>query len=300
MKTGTVVISLDFELMWGVFDSAGKSYEKKIDTTAYNVDRLLDQLDEYDIKTTWGCVGALACVDVDQLNPELLSKRIQVANQPLLSFVELLNKFPHRYFAPKVIDRLATSHHEIISHTMFHRVWTDGSKNEFELELNEASRLLPNISPGLIFCRNVTNQKALMSISKSGVRFYRSAPGAWFEGFKRLSRYLGLIDSYIPLWSGTVRLARPIEGARLRPVPHTLFMRVSTKNTFLKKIHLLRLILALNVAAYFGRCVHFWVHPHNFALDNGDYDLSFLIKILKRIRILEDKGLVEVKTMGEI
>lgn len=60
---GKLVISLDFEMLWGVFDSKGTNYRENLRQVRTVVPRLLDLFAEYDVHCTWATVGALMTRD---------------------------------------------------------------------------------------------------------------------------------------------------------------------------------------------------------------------------------------------
>ena len=59
MEKSKFVISLDFELHWGVFDSIGESYNENILGARKAVPKILTLFEKYDINATWATVGLL-------------------------------------------------------------------------------------------------------------------------------------------------------------------------------------------------------------------------------------------------
>ena len=58
----SVVISLDFELRWGMHDRLGTNYDayrENLENVREIVPALLKLFSEHKIRVTWACVGAL-------------------------------------------------------------------------------------------------------------------------------------------------------------------------------------------------------------------------------------------------
>ncbi len=65
----SVVISLDFELRWGVLDRVRddfSAYRANLEGVPEAVDRMLDLFDEHEVRATWAIVGSLACTGWDE------------------------------------------------------------------------------------------------------------------------------------------------------------------------------------------------------------------------------------------
>lgn len=60
MKKGTFVISLDYELHWGVFDAMSlDAYGTNLKNVNVVIDRILSLCDRYQVKITFATVGML-------------------------------------------------------------------------------------------------------------------------------------------------------------------------------------------------------------------------------------------------
>ena len=65
----SVVISLDFELRWGVLDRVRddfSAYRANLEGVPEAVERMLDLFDEHEVRATWAIVGGLACDGWDE------------------------------------------------------------------------------------------------------------------------------------------------------------------------------------------------------------------------------------------
>ena len=72
-KAGKFVISLDFELFWGVSENKTiKNYGINISNTHDVVNKLLNLFSKYNIEATWATVGFLFFNDIIDFYPFLL------------------------------------------------------------------------------------------------------------------------------------------------------------------------------------------------------------------------------------
>ena len=63
------VLSLDFELRWGVHDVYGvdiSGYRENLEQERYAAPALLELLAQYDTRATWATVGAIGCESWDE------------------------------------------------------------------------------------------------------------------------------------------------------------------------------------------------------------------------------------------
>ena len=68
MNTGTLVISLDFEIHWGVSDThTVESYNENLRNVPEIINRLLKIFREKNIHATWATVGMLFCKNKEEL-----------------------------------------------------------------------------------------------------------------------------------------------------------------------------------------------------------------------------------------
>ena len=128
MNTGTLVISLDFELHWGVSDRRTiDSYRENLDNVPLVVNRLLDLFEKRGIHGTWATVGMLFC----QRKEELFSY-VKPENRPIYKNPRCSNyvvaeeageneKDDPYHYAPSLIRKIkSTPFQEIATHTFSH------------------------------------------------------------------------------------------------------------------------------------------------------------------------------------
>ena len=108
---GNFIISLDFELFWGVSDSKTiNNYGNNIYNTHEIVIEMLKLFKKYSIEATWATVGFLFFNDIKSLNDYIVKNKIQKINykkDSLNNFSLLTNvgDLDKRYlFAKKVLS----------------------------------------------------------------------------------------------------------------------------------------------------------------------------------------------------
>src|SRR4051812_27916346 len=84
MSFPKIIISLDFELIWGVFDHFNMNKNKDyFDNTLYVIPQLLDKFAKHEIQVTWATVGMLGNENWDEwysnipdLQPTYINKKL--------------------------------------------------------------------------------------------------------------------------------------------------------------------------------------------------------------------------------
>src|SRR5688572_10981456 len=124
---GYLVVSLDFELFWGVRDKRTiAAYGENILGVRQAVPAMLRTFQQFSIHATWATVGLLFCSgreDALRSSPELKPEYAQSRFSPYAdssSWGADEKSDPFR-FAPSLIDAIAqTPHQEIATHTFSH------------------------------------------------------------------------------------------------------------------------------------------------------------------------------------
>ena len=122
--TSDFVISLDFELFWGVADSRTiANYRNNIEGEWEAIPRMLTLFRQYSVKASWATVGMLMCKDYEhwlEMRPSVLPDyhRLQCSNY---SIDEVVEENPKLFFARPLVERiLATPGQELSTHTYSH------------------------------------------------------------------------------------------------------------------------------------------------------------------------------------
>lgn len=201
---GSVVISVDAELAWGVHDRypLSPSETRRVAAGRPGWDRLVDLFDEFAIPATWAVVGHLLAEDADALQ----------AGHPLSerwfdTYRREVDEHPEWWHATDLVEAVvaASAGHELASHSFSHVVFAGATRETAEAEC----RLARTVGDGFgleltsfVFPRNaVAHREALAS---AGFDCYRGVRP------RRLPAVPGL--------RGTAMLAGALTGAVAPPV----------------------------------------------------------------------------------
>ncbi|HEX4799408.1 MAG TPA: polysaccharide deacetylase [Candidatus Paceibacterota bacterium] len=319
---GYFVVSLDFELFWGMFDKQTiDSYGERILGERTAIPRTLDLFHSYGIHATWATVGMLMVRDKKELcahlPPPHLRPHYTDARMSSYHYIDTTRignnetDDPYHYGASMVQAITRVPFQEIGNHTFSHFYCMDGEHNEpsvFEADLDAHARIAKTYSlypTAVVFPRNQACTQALRVCYKKGIRVYRgNETHLWYHARKDaaqslLIRAFRLIDHYINL-SGhhTYLLTPPTEGV-LYNVPASRFLRPwSNKLRFLEWLKIRRITRAMTHAAKNGEVFHLWWHPHNMGIDQIE-NFTTLKKIIDHYIALKHAYGMESLTMTE-
>lgn len=305
----TFVISLDFELFWGVLESKTlKDYGSSVLGAHLAIPAMLELFERYRVDATFATVGFLFHQDSSSLRSAWPNKQPQYENSRLSSYEYPFedNEF---FFAPKLIDLLkATPQHEIATHTFSH--YYCGAKgadlDSFRCDLKAAIQSGHHLNieqTSIVFPRNQVESQFLEVCREQKLLCFRGNQTSWIYRTpeRRLpGRILRLLDSYINLsgpncqaWTATRHqsgMTNIRASAMLRPHRPRL--------PWLDRLQLRRIRQAMTHAAQKNKIYHLWWHPHNFG-ENLPQNLKNLEHILQIYRELaETYGMVS-QTMRE-
>ena len=182
MEKGNLVISLDFELFWGVRDKRTiDSYGKSLIRVHSVVPRMIELFDSYGVKATFATVGFLFAKNKKELM-DYFPKSIPRYNDKNLSpygkHMDLVKDKSIQdlyHFAPKLIDTLIdNANHEIASHTFSHFYCLEDGQliEDFEADLQSALEISAkngNKIRSIVFPRNQVN-KSYLKICKENLK----------------------------------------------------------------------------------------------------------------------------------
>ena len=244
MNHGAFVISLDFELAWGVRDSVNPgSYDHHLRGVHEVLPRLLDLFSRYEVHSTFAVVGFLFFHDKKELQQHLPShppSYLRAHLSPYTSYIPQLDDEPYSrdlHFAPGMIDRLAkTRGVEIATHTYSHYYCLEAGQTpeQFSEDLERAIRIAGNRNiaiSSLVFPRNQFNKSYLDICAAKGITCYRGNESSWLhpgdhsDNGSYFRRFARLIDSYINFTGHHVTPLAYIESAPIVNLPASRFLR---------------------------------------------------------------------------
>ena len=320
MATGTFIISLDFELFWGVRDKRTIAhYGKSIKNVKTVVPRLLDTFSNYGIHATFATVGLLFAKDKAEMLNFCPQKRPDYKDPNLspyadgFSHVGIDGEHDPYHFALDLIKSIQKHpEHEISTHTFshFYALEEGQTKEDFKADIGAAIAIAEKEGitiESIVFPRNQFNKAYADILMKSGIKSFRGNERVWFQSYqseqettllKRIFRtancYINLSGHHCYSLNELSRSERPFD------LPSSRFLRpYQAKYPFLKQLQIRRIKRSMTHAAKNGLIYHLWWHPHNFGA-NMDENFSMLEDILNHYQNLRATYGFESCTMNEV
>jgi len=315
--SGQLVISLDFELFWGVRDyRSTDAYRDRLLVTREVVAALLETFASFGVRATWATVGFLFA-DGRQ---EALDYSPDYRPQYELA---RYSPYPHLertgdseaddpiHFAPSLIAEIAeTPGQQIGSHTFSHYFCLERGQASaaWRADLNAAKAIARARGlelESLVFPRNQCDPAYLEAAGDAGFGCYRGHPDVWFyEPWRRrersmLGRAVRVLDAHVPLAGSTTHAVGRERDGRPVDVPASRMLRPWRPATrALAPLRRRRIRREMREAAERGECFHLWWHPHNFGA-HPEENLAFLRRILEDFADLREAEGMRSATMRE-
>ena len=319
-RPGRFIISLDVELLWGLWDIKTKDqYGRHIQGAREVFPKILDLFQRFNIQATFAVVGSLFAADKQELMSFLPSTQPKSTNLQSDAYAYLSNHVGHSesedpyHFGTTLIETLLNyPQHEIASHTFFHNYCFEStySPKEFKLDLqaavNAAKKYKVNYQ-SLIFPRNQYNAQYLKVMTEMKIQIFRGTENGWMYDYEEKNRHkvfvqrvLRLLDTYFNL-SGHHCFELPMATEQgLVNLPSSRFLRpYLSKLRFLETLKLNRVLNSMTYAAKAGLVFHLWWHPHNFGLQQEE-NLKSLLKILQHYQYLNQEYDFKSQTMAAL
>jgi len=311
---GGFVISLDFELHWGVRDHRTvDQYRANLLGVRHAVPAILKLFERYGIHATWAAVGFLFSKGLDDLKaalPDELPIYREASLNPYVALSEVgkdEDEDPF-HFAPSLIRKiLAYEGQEIGTHTFSHfYVSAQGPTLEsFRVDLRSAKSAAGQygvVLKSIIFPRNQISRQHLRVCAEEGLIAYRGIEAdPWIKaGDGILHRGMRLADSYLELsGNGCVTPCLEEEYPIVR-VSQSRFLRPwSSALREFEAMRLRRICTSMDVAAKGNKTFHLWWHPHNFGV-HLDENMGVLTRIAEHYaKIRRETGWSSL-TMAEV
>ena len=296
---GALVISLDFELHWGVRDkrSVDGPYRENLLGARQAIPQILDLFEEFGVAATWATVGFLFAknrLERDEFSPSL---RPQYKNAKLDPYSEPTGDNEDddpMHYAPSLIARIAkTPKQEIATHTFSHYYCQEPGETREAFAADIASAIAIGRRYGfdirsIVFPRNQFRAGYETVLKEAGITCYRGNEPNWMyrprpRGEETLAvRAPRLLDGYISL-SGPkfIRWEEITQANGIHDVRASMFLRpYSPQRKGLEPIRLRRIAGGIRAAAKNRGIFHLWWHPHNFGKNIAE-NLDFLRSVLK-------------------
>lgn len=316
MEQGTFVISLDFELLWGMRDKRTiDGYGKNLLGVRVAIPRMLEAFEAHGVKATFATVGLLFFDTKQELLASLPSVQPQYTNKSLSPYsghfaqVGLTEEVDPYHFAASLIRKIQLyPAHEIACHTFSHYycLETGQTEEEFSADLDAAIKVASHFGIKLrsfVFPRNQYRENYLKICWDKGITSFRGNERNWLydarngEDESNFRRGLRLLDTWFNLSGHNCH-----EMVTERPlnIPSSRFLRPWSKRfQTLDGLRLRRITRAMDKAARTGTVFHLWWHPHNFG-EQLDRNMDFLNKILSHYGKLNASHNMRSMTMCEV
>lgn len=279
---GTLLVSLDFELFWGMLDVCPlEEYQAHVLGGRKAIPRLLALFEKYGIHATWATVGFLfaetyeelsACFpeksglptyDNGKLNPYAWFDRIGGNEESAPCF-----------YGPSLIRRIAdTPGQEIGSHTFSHYYCRERGQTveQFRSDMAAAKKIAADHGydvTSVILPRNQCEPAYTEVFRELGFTAYRDEENDWIHEkvkLRPLLRLLRLADVYLPL-TGLGGYRPKKEDGIWNLVGSRMYKPILKPLQFLEGLKLCRIKGQMRHAAKHGLTFHLWWHPHNIGV----------------------------------
>jgi peptidoglycan/xylan/chitin deacetylase (PgdA/CDA1 family) len=316
---GTLIISLDFELFWGVRDVITlHAYRSNLAGVRTAIPAMLAMFEEHGVRATWATVGFLFFASRADLLRHVPDKTPAyeapaLSPYPALATIGENEAADPYHFGRSLLEQIrSVPGQEIGSHTFSHyyaleRGQTSETFRHDLLAAIRAGRQLGVEIRSLVFPRNQYNPDYIGICRDLGLTSYRGNERSWIYRERRgdedllWKRGIRLLDSYLN-FSGhhTFRLEDVARSGAPFNLPASRFLRPwSGKLRFLEEPRLRRIERAMTYAAREGEAFHLWWHPHNFGV-NLDRNLANLRRILNHFDRLRAAHGMESASMGDV
>lgn len=290
---GALVLSLDFELLWGVRDLVGPAdpYRRNIAGVWDSLPRVLALFEEFGVAATWATVGFLFArsrAELEEFSPRLKPRYEDPALWPYDEPLGDSEADDPLHYAPTLIDAIQrTPRQEIATHTYSHYycLAPGQSRQAFKADLDSAIRIARTRGVTLrsiVFPRNQHNPAYDDLLVDAGIVCYRAKPrAAMYRTDAPQHRAARLADAYLNMaGTHTTPWDEVRQGNGMCSIPASFFVRAySPRLRALEPLRLRRMGGSLAQAACSHEIVHLWWHPHNFGV-NIDANLAVLRGIL--------------------
>ena len=318
MTNGKLVISLDFEIYWGVRDAVKlKNYKAHLLGVHESIPLLLSLFKKYSINATFATVGFLFFKNKNELCNNLPEKKPQYFNSNLSPYHAHLQSIGNDekedpfHFGFNLIEQIINAGQEIGCHTFSHYYCLEKgqSTEDFREDIAAAKQIASENGIDLksfVFPRNQYNKDYINVCNEMGFTSFRGNEKSWLfssetHGFMMaLRRPFRLLDSYINLSGFNCYSSADMKKYKIINIPSSRFLRPYSKSVkAFENLRLKRITNSMDYAAKNGLAYHLWWHPHNFG-NNVSENFSFLEKILIHYKKLNEEYNFESVNMQQL
>jgi hypothetical protein len=311
MQKGLFTVSVDLELAWGICDQIlDDDARRALSKERQIVKLLLNLMEEYEIRASWGVVGHL----LQSENPWKSGTFHPEIPRPMLMgeardwfFQVARDTSDPLWYGRDLVDMIkgCSPEQEIGSHSFCHVIYDEAAANQAAImadiqlakEIHAANDLPFDF---FIFPRNVMGFKEILA--KSGIKVYRGHEERWYESLpcKSVHRLLNLTYYLLSITPSTVKAKRDEHGLINVPASMLFIGRAGLLRDLIPDKSLAQMAIAgIDLAVKKKEIFHLWFHPSNFAY-NTELQFQNLENIFRQANKLREKGSLEQRTSGDI
>ena len=299
---GTLMVSLDFELFWGMLDcSTLEAYQDNVLGGRKAIPKLLELFRKYDVHATWAAVGFLFAENYEELTAFFPEKKPSYTDPKLdpYAWFERIGRTEEEapcFYAPSLLKLIAqTPGQEVGSHTFCHYYCREmgQSVSEFAGDMKAAKAIASRYGydvTSVILPRNQCEPEYTQVLRECGFTAYRDEENDWIHNkikFRPLLRLLRLADVYLPL-TGQGGFIPVKEDGIWNLVGSRMYKPIFKPLEFLEGLKLRRIKKQMLHAAKKGLAFHLWWHPHNVGVRTEEH-LKQLDEIFRYYEELKEK-----------
>ena len=281
---GTLIVSLDFELFWGMLDVCPlEKYQDNVLGGRKAIPQLLELFQKHGIHATWAAVGFLFAENYEEVRRYFPENKPGYANEKLNAYREFAKIGKNEqeapcFYAPSLLEKIAAvPGQEIGSHTFSHYYCREAGQTpeQFAEDMAAAKAIAGDHGYDLtsvILPRNQCEPEYTDILRQAGFTAYRDEENDWIYNKVKsglLFKVLRTLDMYLPL-TGQGGYTPKCEGGiwnltgsrMFRPIrPHLPLERLKIRRIKRQMLH----------AAKNGLTFHLWWHPHNVGVRTEEH-----------------------------
>ena len=315
---GILVISLDFELYWGVRDKRTiAEYSDNLLGARKAIPVMLEVFKKYQIHATWATVGLLFFDTIDEVMAAIPKIKPSYDNAKLRPYDELKvignneHDDPYHYALSLIKKIHSYPHQEIGTHTFSHYYCREEGQDigSFEEDLKAAMAVGEKRGiriQSLVFPRNQYNEDYITVAEKCGITSFRGNQKSWIYQGKKEQEYtivhkaLRFLDAYVSI---TGNNSYPVSEIATKfpfniPASRFLYPYHPTLKMF-QFLRMQRIFSEMKYAAEHDRVYHIWWHPHNFG-SCLPQNIQMLTEILEYFSSLQNTYGMKSYSMTEL
>ena len=311
---GTLIVSLDFELFWGMLDRTTlEAYRDNVLGGRKAIPRMLELFEEYGIHATWATVGFMFAENFEELQRYFPEPRLRPSYtgdglDPYCWFDEIgqnEQEAPCFYGASLIRMVSRTPGQEIGSHTFCHYYCREAGQTpeQFAADIQAARRIAADHGydvTSVVLPRNQSEPEYSRLLHQAGFTAFRDEERDWIHEkvrFRPLMRALRLMDAYLPI-TGYNGYKPKMEDGIFNVMGSRVYRAIFPKLRFLEGLKVHRIKMQMRHAAKKGLTYHLWWHPHNVGLET-DTHMRQLEEIFSYYKKLQERYGMESLNMRE-